>query len=438
MLRSPNTAGQEAALQSVESGNNTFITGAGGVGKSYLIDQIRSMNGTAVTSTTAISAGNVKGVTLNSWAGLGLGLESANRMFTKLSAARKANIRRADRLVIDEVSMLHPDLMGKCDDVLQRVRGDDSPFGGLQVIAVGDFFQLPPVETRRGVDTEYAFECETWESLDFNFCELTEMMRQDDEEFQTILNAIRCGELDGVDLNPLLDTYIESPNYRKGEFTRLSARNKDVDAENYKILDKLPGESRKFVGDDSGLDFMLKQCRLPKTIELKVGALCLFLVNGGKLFNGSVVKVIDFYDDGPVVEDVNSKETFEIMPVKQEVYQGYEKIQVKLTETPEIWEAEDGEQFHESDVQNGTAVRPKVVASRRSIPLRHAWWMTIHKSQGMGISQLHAHVSSCFAPGHVYTALSRAHSLKGLTTSEIRSFSVSPQVQKYYKTNQNK
>ena len=217
-----NTKGQDAALRLVRSGKNVFITGAGGVGKSYIIDQIRRcLPDAAITSTTAISAGNIGGVTLNSWAGLGLGLETPSKMFSKMNERKRHKIRGADALLIDEVSMLHPDTMEKCDELLQKVRGSAEPFGGLQVIAVGDFFQLPPVETRRGVPTRYAFDCDSWGALDFATAHLTEIIRQKDKQFQDILNAIRVGDVSEADLAPLFARTVSDVDRREGDFTSL-------------------------------------------------------------------------------------------------------------------------------------------------------------------------------------------------------------------------
>ncbi len=135
----------------------------------------------------------------------------------------------------------------------------------------------------------------------------------------------------------------------------------------------------------------------------------------------------------PIFKSAEDGTEHEIAPVKREVYQGFETVPVtRVVDSADTFVTADGEEWHGSDVKYGHITRPKVVASRRAIPLRLAWWMTIHKSQGMSLSHVHAHVSRCFAPGQLYTALSRCRSLKGLTTSEIKSFSVSPKVKEYY------
>lgn len=431
-----NTKGQDDALRLVRSGKNVFITGAGGVGKSYLIDQIRHyLPDAAITSTTAISAGNIGGVTLNSWAGLGLGLETPSKMFSKMNERKRHKIRGTDALLIDEVSMLHPDTMEKCDDLLQKVRSSAEPFGGLQVIVVGDFYQLPPVETRRGVPTRYAFDCDSWGALDFKTAHLTEIIRQKDKEFQDILNAIRVGDVSEADLAPLFARTISDVDRREGDFTSLSATNKEVDSRNTKRLSKLPGEAYTYRSTDTGQDFSLKGSRLAKKLELKPEALCLYLINNEPLYNGSVVVVVECHEDMVVVECADTGDQFEVRPHKQEVYQGREAVPVE--DKGGYWETEDGDKYMEEDVANGKIFRPKVVASRTALPLKLGWWITVHKSQGMGLSQVHADLSRSFAPGQIYTALSRAQSLKGLTIrgltpSKLGPSSVSPEVTDFY------
>lgn len=436
MTAGGNTKGQEEALRLVRSGRNVFITGAGGVGKSYLIDQIRCIfPDAAITSTTAISAGNIGGVTLNSWAGLGLGLESPAKMYSKMAERKRGIIRYAQVLLIDEVSMLHPDTMDKCDELMQKVRGNGKPFGGLQVIAVGDFYQLPPVETRRGVATKYAFDCAAWRALDFVAAQLTEIIRQKDKQFQDILNAIRVGDVSDVDLSPLFDRGIREPAARKGDFTALSATNKEVDAHNRRKLSKLPGSTYTYRSVDTGAEFSVKNSRLEKKLELKPEALCLYLLNHDPLYNGSVVVVVECHEDMVVVECAETQDQFEVRPHKQEVFQGREVLDVK--DMGGYWETEDGDKYMEDDVKDGKIFRPKVVASRTALPLKLGWWITVHKSQGMGLNQVHAHLARTFAPGQIYTALSRAQSLQGLTIqgltpSKLGPSSVSPEVIEFY------
>ena len=338
-------------------------------------------------------------------------------------------------LLIDEVSMLHPDTMDKCDELMQKVRGNGKPFGGLQVIAVGDFFQLPPVETRRGVATKYAFDCAAWRALDFVSAQLTEIIRQKDKQFQDILNAIRVGDVGDVDLSPLFDRGIREPAAREGDFTALSATNKEVDAYNRRKLSKLPGSTYTYRSVDTGAEFSVKNSRLEKTLELKPEALCLYLLNHDPLYNGSVVVVVECHEDMVVVECAETQDQFEVRPHKQEVFQGREVLEVK--DMGGYWETEDGDKYMEDDVKDGKIFRPKVVASRTALPLKLGWWITVHKSQGMGLNQVHANLARTFAPGQIYTALSRAQSLQGLTIqgltpSKLGPSSVSPEVIEFY------
>lgn len=141
------TIEQQTALDRIREGNNVFITGPGGVGKSFMIDAIRTQFDCAVTSTTGISAANIGACTLHSWAGIGLGQDTAARIANKMGLVKRIQIQQTNRLVIDEVSMLHPNLLTKLDEVFRRVRGNEEPMGGLQVIFVGDFYQLPRLMT---------------------------------------------------------------------------------------------------------------------------------------------------------------------------------------------------------------------------------------------------------------------------------------------------
>lgn len=419
--------------------HHLFITGAGGVGKSFVIAEIlRKFPGTILTSSTWVSAGNIGGISFNSAGGLGLGNETPQRMVSKMGQRVKARLQKAKMMLIDEISMVHPILLDKFDQVLKMIRECDEPFGGLMIIMAGDFFQLPAVnDDKRDRQVHYAFESNVWREASPNCIELTKIMRQTDEEFQRILNAIRTGEMEGVDFDPLYDRMVDSVSQRSGEFTVLNTHRRDVADYNLKKLRDVDGELFESHADDFGVPAMTKNSRLPQHLQLKRGALAICLASVGGLRNGSVVTVQDFHEDGIEVKSLKHGTEHLITRTSQKVYQGREIVSVIPYKSPEAtgkkqFISSDGEVFDAGEVVNGMVERPKVVASRTNFPIDLAYSITIHKSQGMGVDQMHANVNKCFSPGHLYTALSRAESLDGLTLSPFSSFNIHPKVINFY------
>lgn len=430
------TPSQQKALDLCLAGGNVFITGPGGVGKSHLIRRIISLMRVTPTSTTVISAANIGGESLHSTLGLGLGVETAERCVAKMSKFRRAAVSTIRTLLIDEISMASPDLLDLCDQVLRLIFGSEKPFGGLQVIVVGDFFQLPPVEP--GVKkARYAFQSPIWEALEFTTVKLTENMRQEDAGFFELLNGVRTGDLEEGMVDRLLDL-IRPESELPEAHTVLHATNADVDQHNRRYLASLPGEEVTFEATDFGLDFKLKGCRLPKELGLKRDAIAMFLVNSKPLFNGCIGTIEDIHEEEVVFKPTSPSfegKVFSVRTTTQKIYQGHERIQVPKDTIPQgqYWYSPslDGI-FTKTEIDLGTATRPKVVASRTAMPLRLAKAMSIHKSQGSSIDALYAKVSRCFAPGHFYTAISRARSEEGLALSDIKKWEVSDEVKKFY------
>jgi len=390
---------QREAYDLAMDGRNVFVTGPGGVGKSEVVNQIidgLQMNGKRVyvTASTGVAAVRVGGSTIHSYLGTGIAFnkDSLRKDFARGFVPRLEKIeerfRKTEVLVVDEVSMLTGDYLEMMDWWIKRHRTSTAPFGGVQLIFSGDFLQLPPVIKRSmKVATKYAFQSPAWERADFQTVHLETCFRQDDEEFLKHLLRIRRGVV------PFdTDKYFKARiGVELEEPTRLYATNQKVFEVNMQHLTQLPGEVREyeatFDGDsDKYAEKLVKNCIADFCVELKVGAPVIFLRNRyaeGQLIivNGQRGKVVAC--EGGVVHVETDGQTHAIGPVE--------------------WEYKDADQ--------------KVLCTMHQIPLKLAWALTIHKSQGMTLDSLLCDVSSCFEKGQVYVALSRVRSIEGLSLS---------------------
>jgi ATP-dependent DNA helicase PIF1 len=399
---------QKAYIEAVRRGANTLLTGPGGTGKSFTLDLLRKEWGTrlSVAATTGIAALNVGGLTIHSWAGLGLGTDTARHIAHRLMEQKgKAydKIISARRLAIDEVSMMSADLLTLLDQVLRLVRRTDAPFGGIQMLFIGDFLQLPPVVKRDTEELEelfdkpapkiFAFNSPAWEAASIEVHQLTEIVRQKDQVFASILNKIRRGIVDEeVEdlLHSRLNLHDENSEVRP---VKLNGYNKAVDAINHIELAKIDSELALFEAIDDGrpgfIEQIQKNCIAPELLTLKVGAQVMLLRNlhtESGLVNGAlgIVRDFDSGDGLPMVE-----------------FAGGQLIKCE----PKTWEiSRDGD----------------VLARRTQVPLRLAWAWTIHKSQGQTIDKVEVDLSSAFECGQAYVALSRVHSLEGLFLSGLK------------------
>jgi ATP-dependent DNA helicase PIF1 len=199
-------SGQRAAFDAIMEGKSIFLTGPGGTGKSFLIKEVynklstpgHSVSLTAMTGCAALLL-HSKAKTLHSWSGIGLGADVVPLLIGKINKSKRAKLHwRTDTLVIDEVSMLTAELFEKLEEIARKIRKNDRPFGGLQLVMVGDFFQLPPVS--KGEDTKFVFESPLWKTMGLTTHALTEIVRQKNPEFQAILNEARTGSLSKASL----------------------------------------------------------------------------------------------------------------------------------------------------------------------------------------------------------------------------------------------
>ncbi len=387
------------------SGRNIFLTGPAGTGKSFcvsLLFKFLDVNGIfyGKTATTGVAALNIGGCTVHSWSGMGLAEENGMELLERVAENKKASarIKHSKVLVIDEISMAKADLVDKLDIVCQYIRNNGKPFGGIQVVFVGDFMQLPPVFKNFEAEN-YAFESVAWKDADVKTIHLTEIVRQHGEpHFATFLNQVRMGmATDYTLLMGCVDRTFPTDGIKP---VKLFCKNVDVSRFNHDELRKIKSDSKFYHAMDTGSDqwvqFFDKNCPAPTDLELRIGAQVILLVNldvAAGLVNGSVGTVTNFYDN---CVDV----TFASGPQIIEVHK---------------WEVKQ----NEYDALTGK-MKKVVLASRTQLPLKLAWALTIHKSQGSTLDRAEIDVSEAFAAGQVYVALSRVRNLSSL---KIRSFS---------------
>ena len=273
------------------AGENVFLTGAAGSGKSHGIREFLKRHGdTHVTASTGVAALNVGGMTVHRWSGMMLGPKKGqdySKYFTQLARERKANVtgafnrvRNCKRLVIDEISMLAGSTLDYLEYHCRRIRDDSRPFGGIQVIGTGDFCQLPPVRTDQSQPYDWAFGCDAWSAAGFQTVELRRIMRQDEPEFVAALAKVRRGVID-ASVESLLRPRVSL--FPRHHITRLFTHNTMVDRWNDFCLSELPGpetiREAESWGPQSQIDFLEKNLLTPKVLRLKPGARVMFTVN---------------------------------------------------------------------------------------------------------------------------------------------------------------
>jgi ATP-dependent DNA helicase PIF1 len=433
---------QQIAFDKYVDGNNIFITGPGGTGKSALIkmifqhayNKLKDIQVTALTGCAAVLL-NCKAKTLHSWSGIGLGYGTTEQLITKIKKNKfsKALWKQTDILVVDEVSMLSLKLFDQLNDIGKAIRGNLKPFGGIQLIFSGDFFQLPPVGDKDEPDTQrFCFESDDWNSVFHRECqiELIKIFRQTDEVYASILNQIREGKIKRKS-NDLLLQYVGrtfDPNL-VAEPTKLYPTRNKVENINNTKMSNLTGEERefniKYLKDlemnkvdrskrlefnekdiQVELDFLASNLICDKEMKLKVGSQVMCIVNiqsdsGIEICNGSQGIVLSFCEmtGAPRVKFNN----------------GIERIMVR-----HVWA---------SDKIPGIGVS--------QIPLILAWALTIHKSQGATMDAAEIDVGSgIFECGQTYVALSRVKTLSGLylTSFDAKRIRINKKVKDFYES----
>lgn len=380
---------QQEALDILKMGVHVYLTGEAGTGKTYVLDKYISWLRSheiepAVTASTGIAATHLNGVTIHSWSGIGvrdtISASDLERMEEKRPLWSRLNNSKV--LIIDEISMLSGEFFDMADQVLRHIRRTNTPFGGMQVVCSGDFFQLPPV-ARGSVVPAYAFESEAWRQLNPVVCYLGEQYRHGGNEFLGILAAIRNRNVT-EETRSLLVGRSHGELKDTDKIMRLFTHNRDVNAINAEYLAKLKGKEKVFVMQQAGkghhVELLMRGCLAPESLVLKKGAEVMFVKNdhGGQYVNGTQGTVTGLKD----------------------------KVAVVKTRAGRTIQAESASWKLEED--------GKVLAEIRQVPLRLAWAITVHKSQGMTLDEAEIDLSACFVPGQGYVALSRVRTLEGL------------------------
>jgi ATP-dependent DNA helicase PIF1 len=412
--------GQTYALGLIEAGRNIFLTGQGGVGKSELIKHVKSLweargKKIGITSLTGVSSLALRGMTIHSWAGIGLGDLSCAELLKKVrKKPQKKNWMGTDLLVIDEISMMSPDLLLKLDFVGRAMRRCERAFGGIQLVFSGDFCQLPPVKT-----DVYCFEGETWKACNLEVVQLTQNMRQSDPLFMKILSEVRMGILT-PEGRALLESRLNAKVGKEGIIpTKLFSHRKAADEINEAGLRAIPRNDnvlQKFEAYDYisakheipehiqkfYVQALNKACQAKPILYLLVGAQVMLIHNldvKQGLVNGSCGIVIRIEEMRPVVRFSNGIET---------IIQAHD------------WDLTVGED---------------IVVSRRQIPLILSYAITIHKCQGSTLDYVEIDLGDdIFTSGQFYVALSRVRTLEGLSITNLstRGLLSDPKVRNFY------
>lgn len=432
---------QDLAFSILTTGQSVFLTGEPGSGKTHTVNRYvawlhDNRVAVAVTASTGIAATHIGGMTIHSWSGIGIKrtLTAQDYSYIADNARVARRIRHASVLIIDEVSMLSGDTLSLVDQVCRKIRKVAHPFGGLQVVLVGDFFQLPPIVSRQRVEESdmggqisfveeqkppsvWAFDSVAWKALSPVVCYLSEQHRHEDPVFVELLGAIRKGTVteahretlsarraeqeDVIDEDGFLRNAVSAPG--TSDVTRLYSHNVDVDRMNGVRLAALAEDERVFTMDAFGAPPLIMQlkkgCLSPERLVLKIGARVMFTKNDPQMrfVNGTIATVTGF-DKGsgqPIVLTKGGR---------------------SLVVAPVSW---------------GIEADGKLLAEVVQVPLRLAWAITVHKSQGMSLDAAHMNLSDTFEYGQGYVALSRLRRLEGLTLEGLneRALQVHPQVQ---------
>lgn len=395
---------QKEALDILKTGRSAFLTGAAGSGKTHVLrEYIKYLDEhdvpVGITASTGIAATHMGGMTIHAWSGIGVAASLTDDMIAAIAEKPYLRTRfgKARVLIIDEISMLHHFRLDLVDRILRQAKANDLPFGGLQVIFCGDFFQLPPVMRQGEEQARFAYHSDAWKALDPAVLYLHESHRQEDGQFLRVLHAIRDGEAAGDSAEGIGEILMERFGATVAgsiEPTRLYTHNKDVDQENERELDKLPGEAIEYYMESMGRETVVatlkKGCLAPEALRLKPGAKVMFVKNN--------------FDDGYANGTLGIVET--CMP-NQVLVRTYDGRHVMVE--PATWTVED----------NG-----RKLGEIAQMPLRLAWAITVHKSQGMSLDAAVIDLTHSFERGMGYVALSRVRTLEGLSIKGMNNMAM--------------
>jgi len=418
---------QNQALSVLKTGATVFLTGEPGAGKTHTINEyvryarLHGMQ-VAVTASTGIAATHIGGMTVHSWSGIGIKTALEKRDLNALAKNKhiSARVKQADILVIEEISMLSAQTLSLVDSVVRSVKQNPLPFGGMQVVFVGDFFQLPPIIKQEVVSQQqtgkqltfmsqftpshsarFSYDAPVWKEMQPKVCYLTEQHRQDDPAYLSVLSAIRS--------NVLNDSHLQELEKRKVVYRaapsnapKLFSHNANVDQVNTEVLSKINASPKTFQMSSSGKEALVsslqKSCLSPEKLCVKVGASVMFTKNNQKegFINGTL----------GVVEAFDSESGFPIVRARDGR---------SICAEPMDWMLEE----------NG-----ETLAKITQVPLRLAWAITVHKSQGMSFDEALIDLRGVFEFGQGYVALSRVRRFSGLYLLgwNERAFHMHPEV----------
>jgi len=392
------------------TGNNIFLTGRAGTGKTTFLHDLKERlpKRMIVVAPTGVAAINAGGVTIHSFFQLPFGprvpgyTESEDRRSMRFSAQKRNIIRSLDLLVIDEISMVRADLLDSIDERLRKFRRNNQPFGGVQLLMIGDMQQLPPVVKgdewellRQHYQTPFFFSSQALQKSDYITVTLQHVYRQRDQHFIDILNKIRDKQMD-VGTTDLLNKRYK-PDFDPGDenYIILTTHNAKAKAINDKKLNALKEKKRRFYATVEA-NFPEYMYPTEPELELKVGAQVMFVKNDPepekRFFNGKIGNITEIHDDGVVVQSPDDEDPIYVIPLE------WQNVKYTIEE------------------QN-KEIKETVEGVFTQIPLKLAWAITIHKSQGLTFDKAIIDSEAAFAHGQVYVALSRCRSLEGLVLS---------------------
>jgi len=384
---------QETALKILKTGQNVFLTGSAGTGKTHILNDFvlylksRKIIPTIVAP-TGIAASHLNGQTIHSYFSLGIRDSIDEEFISNLLDKKylKTRFKKLKVLIIDEISMVSPNTFSSIDKILRAFKQNDEPFAGIQVILSGDFFQLPPI-SRNSDGKRFAWQSPSWKDLDLQTCYLEKKFRQDDNELIFVLDEIRSGQVSQRS-HDILNARLQKDLNIDFTPTKLYTHNMDVDRINNDELKSIDKDAELFKytseGAKSNIEKLFKSALVQEELTLKKDAVVMFIKNNPEKYyiNGTTGVVIDFSKDEkklPIVKLSN----------------GY-VIKVEY----EDWTIEND--------------KGKIQAKISQIPLKLAWAITIHKSQGMTLDAAQIDLSKTFEVGQGYVALSRIKNIKGL------------------------
>lgn len=436
-MRAKQNVYTEKAIELIKEGNSLFITGKAGTGKTFLLKNFliplfeKQKKEYAIVAPTGVAANNAGGVTIHSFLHVPLSPYIPGLKIDELYSLKPeqiAIIKKINVLVVDEVSMVRCDVMDAMDDILRHYRGINAPFGGLQVLLFGDLYQLMPVaeediwtklKNEGKYKTPYFFSSKVMENSMFKMLELKKVYRQENDMFVNMLNAIRINNItDGI-MKKLNSRYDENYTIRKyPNHIKIVALNRTAKGLNFAMLNELHGDMYEIKGRTEGF-FPKHEYPTDLYMRLKKDARVMIIRNENQnhsYFNGTIGSVIDIEDEYITIRkdsDTPGRKG-DIISVKKERWDFYRYIIDKKTKK----------------------IERELVGSFYQFPLKLAWAITVHKSQGLSFDQAVIDVSRAFAAGQVYVALSRCRRFYNMVlASKIneRIIKVDPEVKLFMK-----